>query len=260
VGTGGGGNDDIWIFDFGTNLSTRLTFAQTQILPIWSPDGQFVYYFSFRGKRQGIYRKPYDGSGEEELVFLSTDDVFLLSGIGPDTRTLLGTLNAPSIQIIQVRLEEDGKVKLEQFGAGDGYHWGGTYSPDYQWIAYTSNETGRAEVYVEPASGSGKWQISTDGGMAPIWGPDGRELFFGNHRGILRVEVSTKGEFRHGRPELLISGSFLLQTPPRANFDISPNGKLFVLVQAGDSDEAHHELRVSLNWFEELKRMVPTDN
>jgi serine/threonine-protein kinase len=260
VGTGGGGNDDIWIFDFGTNLSTRLTFSRTEILPLWSPDGQFVYYFSFRGKRQGIYRKPYDGRGEEELVFLSTDDVFLLSGITPDTRTLLGTLNAPSIQIIQVKLEKEGKAKLEQFGTGDGYHWGATFSPDYQWIAYTSNETGTAEVYVQPASGSGKWQISTDGGVAPIWGPDGRELFFGNHRGVFRAEVSTEEEFRHGSPGLLFSGSFLLQTPPRTNFDISPDGKLFALVQAEDSAEGHHELRVSLNWFEELKRLVPADD
>jgi serine/threonine-protein kinase len=259
VGSGGGGNDEIWVFDLETKLSTRLTFVQTEVLPLWSSDGQLVYYFSFRGKRQGIYRKPYDGSGEEELVFLSRDDIFFPSAMGPGPQKILGTLNVPSVRTVQARLKEDGAVDFEEFGAGGGYRWGGTYSPNYRWIAYTSNETGRAEVYVEPASGSGRWQVSTDGGMGPVWGPNGRELFFGDYRGVFRVDVSSREDFRHGSPELLFSGNFLLQTPPRTNFDISPDGKLFALIQTGDSEEVQHELHVSLSWFEELKRLLPTE-
>ena len=92
-----------------------------------------------------------------------------------------------------------------------------------------------------------------------MWGPDGRELFYVDYRGIYRVEVSTEASFAHAKPSLLFTGNFVLQTPDYTNFDISPDGTSFVLVQPGESDAAPQDLYLTLNWFEELKRLVPME-
>jgi dipeptidyl aminopeptidase/acylaminoacyl peptidase len=254
----GSGIGDVWILDLETNLPSRLTFSEEALDPVWSPDGRFLHFASIRGGgEQGLYRKPSDGSGDEELVAL-VPEIFMPSGIGPDEQTILITAYSPIIQVLVIKLQDDGTATRGELTTGSNYSWGAVYSPNYRWIAYTSNESGRNEVYVVPASGSGKWQISTDGGMSPVWGPDGRELFFADYRGVHRAEVSTEGEFGYGRPTLLFSGNFLLLTPPETNFDISRDGEKFVFVQAGELSKVDLELYVVLNWFEKLKRLVPT--
>ena len=95
--------------------------------------------------------------------------------------------------------------------------------------------------------------------MSPVWGPDGRELFYVDYRGIYRVEVSTYGNFAHAKPSLLFTGNFVLQTPDFTNFDISTDGSCFALIQPGESDAAPQDLNLTLNWFEELKRLVPIE-
>jgi serine/threonine-protein kinase len=130
-------------------------------------------------------------------------------------------------------------------------------SPDGGWLAYDSNESGRREIYVRPfpAVDSGKWLVSTAGGRTPVWSPTGNELFYSNGSNVVAVPVEARGTtFSAGAPAVLFSGPFETGSP---GFDISPDGKYFVMVEA-DPGAKPTQIHVVLNWHEELKRLVPT--
>ena len=258
---GGGGSEDVFASDLESSRETRITFQSTGGAPLWSPDGSRIYYSSLRqGQEGGIFYKAGDGSTLEARIFAG-DRVMVPTSISSDRRLLLITTYNPTVHISLLELEEDGQVNERPFGTGQGYQWGATFSPDERWVAYTSNETGRDEIYVEPLTGGGRWQISTDGGMAPVWRGDGKELFFADYRGIYHVAIeSTVDSFRHGKAELLFAGQFLVQTAPSRNYDVSPDGQRFVLNQSAGTGEVSTDLVVRLNWLEELKRLVPTEH
>ena len=136
-------------------------------------------------------------------------------------------------------------------------------SPDGRWMAYRSEETGRFEVFVGPFPNleDGKWQISRDGGESPVWGPNGRELFYRslNGQSMMVVKVTTEPTFAAGSPEVLFTGSYFFGAG--RNYDISPNGQRFLMIKEAEEEERQQgQINVVLNWFEELKRLVPTDN
>jgi dipeptidyl aminopeptidase/acylaminoacyl peptidase len=141
---------------------------------------------------------------------------------------------------------------------------GAMFSPNGRWLAYMSNETGRDEVYVQPFSVSGPRgtkQISVGGGTEPLWGPDGRELFYRNGDKMMAVaiEAESEPELSVGTPRLLFEGRFLPGPNwARRNYDISPDGQRFLMIQR-EQDLVPTEIIVVLNWFEELKRLVPTN-
>jgi Tol biopolymer transport system component len=144
-------------------------------------------------------------------------------------------------------------------------------SPDGKWMAYQSNESKRPEVYVQtfPPSGQ-KYQISTNGGLQPLWAPDGKQLFFlvdpsfegfGRAR-IAATDIRTEPSFVIGkaRPlpvEILISNN---PEAPRT-YDITPDGKYFVVMSTANFHDADRRFQIKinlvLNWFEELKQRVP---
>jgi serine/threonine-protein kinase len=127
-------------------------------------------------------------------------------------------------------------------------------SPGGRWMAYTSDETGRPEVYVRPFPNvsEGKWQVSREGGVSPVWGPYGRELFYRRGQEMILVSIETNPRFTQGTSRVLFTGSYL--GGPGRNYDIAPDGKRFVMIEAAPPRD---ELIVVSNWFEELKRLVP---
>lgn len=138
---------------------------------------------------------------------------------------------------------------------------GASISPDGRWVAYVSDESGRPEVYVRAYPGpGGRWLISTDGGNHPVWGPDGKEIFYRAFPGggMVSVPVEARTEFSPGRPSKLFDGRFEVGDRTFRSYDISPDGKRFLMVQ-GEEESASTEVVVVLNWFQELERLVPTD-
>jgi serine/threonine-protein kinase len=135
------------------------------------------------------------------------------------------------------------------------------FSPDGRWFAYGSDETGREEVYLRPYPGvGGKRSISTDGGTEPLWAPNGRELFYRDGDKMMAVSIETDPELRVGSPEVLFEERFAIThraDAPR-NYDVSRDGQRFLMVQTVD-EPTPTQLNVVLNWFEELKRLVPTE-
>jgi len=135
-------------------------------------------------------------------------------------------------------------------------------SPDGHWIAYDSNESGQYEVYVRPFPNveDGKWQISRNGGTESTWGPEGRELFFRSGEAVMMVRIQADPNFTAGSPEVLFTGNYDSALSVRS-YDISPDGQRFLMIKdAGMTGERQAQINVVLNWFEELKRLVPTDN
>ena len=138
-------------------------------------------------------------------------------------------------------------------------------SPDGHWIAYASDESGRDEVYVQPFPGpGGKWQISNEGGAEPLWSRDGRELFYRQswqqrESQVSVVDVQTGPVFSAGKPRLLFAAQGYVGMSPIRTWDISPDGKRFLVVKMEERKSwPLTELVLVQNWFEELKRLVPS--
>jgi Tol biopolymer transport system component len=133
------------------------------------------------------------------------------------------------------------------------------FSPDGRWLTYTSDESGRYEIYVQPYPGpGGKWQISTEGGTEPVWNPNGRELFYRNGDKMMAVDIATQSGFTAGKPRMLFEGRYELASVQVSNYDVSPDGQRFLMIKSSESaGTAPTQINVVLNWFEELKRRVP---
>ena len=136
------------------------------------------------------------------------------------------------------------------------------FSPKGEWIAFTSNRSGRDEVYLKRyPEGGGIEPISTDGGVQPLWAHSGRELFYRNGDKVMVVSIQTKPTLKVEAPKLLfIYPEGLLPNTFQGfmplTYDIAPDDQRFVFIQQGWPTQ----INVVLNWFEELKRLVPTEN
>ena len=130
-------------------------------------------------------------------------------------------------------------------------------SPDGQWLAFVSNESGDNEVYVRPFSGSRrKTRVSSDGGQELAWAPDGRELFYRSGDRMMAVDIVTRPTLRPGTPRLLFERAFAKGGPWR-DYDVSLDGRRFLMLKPTMEDVALTQLNVVLNWLEELNRLVP---
>ena len=133
-------------------------------------------------------------------------------------------------------------------------------SPDGRWMAYESNESGQFEIYVRPFPDvdDGKWQVSSEGGTWPFWAPDGRELFYRGPQDMMVVAIEAEPTLTLGRREPLFD---MQPYAGRGNFSrrvaISPNGERFLMLKAPTPPP--EGIVVVQNWFEELKRLVPTN-
>jgi hypothetical protein len=130
------------------------------------------------------------------------------------------------------------------------------FSPDRRWLAYSSDESGRPEIYVQPFPGpGGKRQISTDGGFEPAWNRNGRELFYRNGSRMMAVAVATTPSFSAGAPQTLFQGRYETIGWGERDYDVSPDGSRFLMLIAAE-DRPRAELAVVMNWFEELEHRV----
>ncbi len=220
------GETDIWVLDLVRGVRTRLTFGPIgNVSPIWSPDGKWIAYSSAQNGHFAICRKPSDGSGAEETLLTDVDQP-ALDDWSRDGKYLLysrPTSSGPGRQIWSLPLEGDRKPSLILDRGAFA-----KVSPDGRWLAYTSNESGRIEVYVVPfGGGQGKWQVSANGGGAPRWSKDGKELFYMDPTfNILAVPVtSAGGALQFGAAQKLV----VSWSAPQVIYDVSPDGKRILL-------------------------------
>jgi serine/threonine-protein kinase len=252
-------NQEVWLLELSRGTLQRLTFEQGY-RPLWSPDGLTVFFASDREGVPSIFSKPADGSGP--AVQVTTGAFRVPAAITSDGKTLVfrqgGDAGSAHLDIGMVRLEGEGEPELLLATSFDEHT--PKLSPDDRWLAYVSNESGRDEIFVTrfPTT-DGKWQISTEGGREPMWSRDGRELFYRNGEKMMVVDVSAEVD-KAGAPTLLFEGPYDVKIGSGAsNYDVTPDGQGFVMIRTPETSESTGTTQITLvlNWFEELKRLVP---
>jgi serine/threonine-protein kinase len=247
-------NDDIWTYDLASGAPLRFTFEPLdEIFPRWTADGSRIAY----GSRTGtIFWKSSDGSGPREEVTHGEFPRY------PASFSADGTLMA-FVEVHPTRRRDiwlmplRGDRKPQPLLATDADERDARFSPDGQWLAYVSDETGRDEVFIRPInSRGGRQQLSSDGGTGPTWAPNGRELFFahGDHLSVVALD-----ERRNplGRDRVLFTipkFEDLQATVDATLYDVMPDGQHFVFLLDQSSSRPH--FNVILNWFQELKARV----
>jgi serine/threonine protein kinase len=237
------GNTDLWIID--AERMTRFTFdAGYDGSPMWSSDGSRIAFQSNKRGTLGLYQKPSNGAGTEELIF-EVPESTTLSDWSRDGRFVIGLTN---LDLWVWPLAGDRKpwpflnTKFDERGPH--------FSPDGRWVAYHSNESGRYEVYVRPfLEPGGLWQISTAGGSTARWRHDGRELYYVTLDGkLMAVPITTQGAtLESGTPTEL----FQIPGPSRAGLNrgqvtVAADGRFLANVPTGDGTNV--PITLLLNW------------
>jgi hypothetical protein len=242
---------DVWIYDLGRNTASRLASGAGR--PFWSADGQDVHYIAERDGKFSVVQQPADGiGGARELI---SGMRFMHGAAAPDGSALVLSQISAYGDINLWSLPRDSGV-LEPFVQTP--HWDAfpAYSPDGQWLAYSSDEGGRYEVYVVSA-GQGadrrqRRQVSTNGGEEPRWSSSG-ELFYRSGQVWMVVPVTYGAELSAGLPAVLFEGPY--HNTPGLSYDVSPDGqRVLALREALPSDG--RQIRIVENWFSEMRQRL----
>jgi serine/threonine protein kinase len=244
---------NLWIHDLQRGTRSPLTSGNdSNILPVWSRDGRRILFASNRGGDWDIYSQAADGSGTAEILLKRPLDQFPYS-VASDGTLLYTEIQARTGRDLW-KLSPDGKVspvRVTQFN-----ELAPQFSPSREgpprWIAYTSDESGRTEIYVQsyPAD-ERRFPISTGGGTRPMWSPDGNELFYVSGDDMMVVVMQPNGTL--GTPRKLFDRSNFLINDRFQSYSISPESKRFLMIQR-DPGSVPNQLNVILNWFDATAR------
>jgi serine/threonine-protein kinase len=264
---------DVWIYEWGRDTMSRLTFETGEdSSPVWSPDGRRIAFASARADKAtpNLYWQRADGTGDAERLTESRNPQSPASW-HPSGRFLAfhETDQQTRSDIMVLPMEGDetsgwkpGKPSaLLKSGFTEQHP---AFSPDGRWLAYSSDESGRQELYVRPFPGpGGRWQVSTGGGSRPNWSRQRQELIFrvaGPLQQVLMVaSYAVEGDsFRAEKPRHWSRGLVPAVGPASRPFDLHPDGERIAMVKGAESaDEKRDHVVLVLNFFEELRRVAP---
>jgi Tol biopolymer transport system component len=258
-----GAGGDIWITDLSRGTTTRVTFDPTteNAAPIWSADGRRLAFGTYRNGKYSIAQKNVDSGAEDVLVEYDHQRPIHPTSWSPDGARIVAYTTGQRADLVLLALSER---KVTPLLNGSYLEVFGQISPDGKWLAYSSDETGRMELYVQsfPALGT-KQQISTAGGSFPRWRRDGRELFFMEPQAlssVMAVDVEPGDRaLRISTPRRLFDSGYvpLPHTAPFHAYAVTPDGQRFYLPRptSGSPEEATQApIVVVHNWFEGVRR------
>jgi len=247
----------VWVYDLERGTNSRLTGEGRAGSLLWTPDGKRLLFGWQKSVASNLFWQPYDGSSPMERLTTGEYNQFpgSLSSDGktvalvethPDTGYDISVLDVPSGRVtpfLNTKSEEEYP----------------DFSPDGRWIAYSSNESNRAEVYVRPFPGPGmKRLVSTEGGSQPLWARNGKQLFYRWQNQVWVVDVRTDGSFSTGKPRLLFEKSGYGLAIPIRGYDLSLDSQRFLMVKLEQRKPSPiTEMILIQNWFEELKHLLP---
>ncbi len=240
---------DIWLF--GTTRSTTVHLTSDprgEESPMWTRDGSRIYYSADRATQLGIVSMPADGSGSIDEFYAPASDgvIWRALDMTPDGKSIIvqGLVDSRGLElrvvpVVPVDRAPDGKSEVGSFRSTTAFEAAARFSPDGKWIAYVSNESGRAEVYLSPFPERGpKVQVSEDGGTNPMWSPDGSKIYYTRVGGDAIRNSAITGSAMMA-VDLDSTDAFNTPPTPRVLFeteddigdaDIAPDGKRFLIV------------------------------
>jgi len=244
-----GAQVDLWTFEGAREAPSRFTFhPAVDAIGIWTAKGDGVVFESFRSGQGDIYLKPSNGS-QEERPLLQSEQTKRANGVSANGRWLIyeGMSEKTGRDLWLLPLDS-AKPQPSQYLVTPFNEYHAQFSPDSQWVAYASDESGRPEIFVQSfPPGRGKWQISSQGGTMPRWRSDGRELFYYSTGGsVIAVPVTTGGAFQQGQSVPLFSTSLPRQTVG-IDYDVAAGGQRF-LVNALSEQAASEPYTVIVGW------------
>jgi serine/threonine-protein kinase len=264
---------DIWVWDFAREALTRVTFDPVvDRAPVWMPDGRRIVFSSQAGGTvRGaigagtLFWRAADGTGAAERLGQEDRSLRLMlpSSVSPDGNRVVTTTvsDAGAVDVMMLTLQDRRVQPLIQTPFVERF---GEISPDGRWLAYESNASGRFQIHVRPFPdvNNGQWVVSTDGGTQPVWAPNGEELFYvAPDRTLRRVSVKPGTTWAAGKPSTLFDRQYFLGPESTTRmYDVSADGHRFLMIKdtAIDQTATATSIVVVQNWYEELKRLVPT--
>jgi serine/threonine-protein kinase len=253
-------NWHIWVFDLQGGYPRRLTNEGNNIWPRWAPDGEHVLFSSdrFTGERWDLFMVRADGAGgSEPLAFSEETHRTQPQGRMPDGRVLIGGTDSLGGWVGAVYPDPDSALAVFRLRR----EWGHTFSPDGDYWAYNASHEGAWGVYAGPYDRRGpELKVSPGPGIVHDWQNDRIYYLEAQQRGsrIMAARVEASPTLRVHRAEVALQRPFV-QLIGRS-FDVSPDGKRFLVVKSQEEGRARTRLRVVTNFFEELKRLAPVDN
>jgi Tol biopolymer transport system component len=244
-----GPDRDLFLEDFETGRSTRITSGGLKYTMALSPDEKRIAYGSGL-PHSNLYWRPIDGTGEEERLTTSPNTQYAAS-FSPDGRLLafVEIDQATNFGISTVSLDRDHTVRT--FLQTPGRESNPEFSPDGRWLAYQSSNTGRSEIYIasfpDPAT---QIQVTTGGGVRPQWSRDGRELFYQINGHVMVVPIALGPQPKIGEPQLLFSGNYL------GEGDLARDTGRFIMLRDNGQEAAGKTIYLVLNWFAELRQKL----
>jgi len=247
---------DIWVLDRERGVATRLTFdPRNESAPVWSPDNRRILFFGNFPSRSDLFTMPSDGTGAVETIVSNGSDNLPSDWSSDGKFILFQSSKGSGLSNSDVWIYSSETKKAEPWLDSPFAERQAKFSPDLRWIAYSSNESGRAEVFVRgfmPAGG--KWRISTEGGHSPVWRADGKELFFiSADSRMMSVPIRAGAAFdgAAATPLFRIPGD-LLDLTVVTQYDVAPDGQNFLLNLDTPTD-GQRMITLVTNWTSLLK-------
>ncbi len=258
---------DVWVYNVARGTFDRLTSDGRDSSPVWSVDSMQVV-FNRDQEHRGIYTRAADGTGAIEQLTVAEDNTqsiprswtadgkHLLFDSCP---TIPATYRGCNPGVLSFGKDPSTRLLLEtEFD--ETY---GTPSPDGRWIAYQSNESGEAQIYVRPFPDfeSRRWPVSVGGGRIPHWGPFGKEIFYLGPTHMMAAPVATGSTFEAGVPRALFALPYSVRDAflrdRLTNYSVAPDGQSFLMLKPASTVEIQRIVLLQ-NVFDELERLAPT--
>ncbi len=248
---------NIWHGDLRSGVLTQLTRDSANHRPVLNPDGRFMAFSSDRTLPRGLFRQPTDGSGTVEPL-VEAPHPHNATSWSPDGHWLAFTETHPDSGADIWVLHLKGDRRPRPFIKTPHNEDSAAFSPDGHWIAYASDESGVNQVLVTEFPGPGpRKQVSTNGGITPVFSPDGRRLFYERGNQVMVTDIMTTPTLTSGMPRTAFEiPSRALVSTGLPNFAVASTGTSILAVKPAERTSGPPQIQVVVNWFEELRSRV----